>query len=122
MPSIDLNCDMGESFGAYTIGMDPEVMQYITSANIACGWHAGDPLVMERTVGLAKDHGVGIGAHPGFPDLMGFGRRSMDCTADEVRCYVAYQIGALQAFCRMHETRLYRGSGEPPPPSQTSLW
>jgi UPF0271 protein len=97
---------MGESFGAYTIGMDPEVMAFITSANIACGWHAGDPLVMERTVRMAKEKGVGIGAHPGFPDLMGFGRRSLDCTADEVRCYVAYQIGALMAFCRMHQTRL----------------
>jgi UPF0271 protein len=106
MSSIDLNCDMGESFGAYTIGMDPEVMAFITSANIACGWHAGDPLVMERTVRMAVEKGVGIGAHPGFPDLMGFGRRAMDCTEKEVRCYVAYQIGALMAFCQIHSTRL----------------
>ncbi|MCA1785866.1 MAG: LamB/YcsF family protein, partial [Desulfobacteraceae bacterium] len=79
MKHIDLNCDMGESFGAYTIGMDAEVMDHITSANIACGFHAGDALVMDRTVKLAKEKGVGIGAHPGYPDLPGFGRRHMAC-------------------------------------------
>jgi UPF0271 protein len=99
---IDINCDMGESFGAYKIGMDEEVMEFITSANIACGWHAGDPLVMDRTVKMAKDRGVGVGAHPGYPDLMGFGRRNMECTAEEIRNYVVYQVGALQAFCRVH--------------------
>jgi UPF0271 protein len=97
---IDLNCDMGESFGAYTIGMDDEVMQYISSANIACGYHGGDPLVMDKTVKLAKAKGVGIGAHPGYPDLLGFGRRNMDCTPDEIRSYVIYQVGALQGFCQ----------------------
>ncbi len=93
MKRIDLNCDMGESFGAWTMGMDAEVIRYVTSANIACGFHAGDPRVMYKTVKLAKDHGVGVGAHPGYPDLVGFGRRNLDCTPDEVRDYVAYQIG-----------------------------
>lgn len=99
---IDLNCDMGESFGAYKLGLDEEVIKYITSANIACGWHAGDPLVMDRTVRLAKENGVGAGAHPGYPDLMGFGRRNMDCLPEEIRHYVVYQIGALKAFCDVH--------------------
>ncbi len=106
MKKIDLNCDMGESFGAYKLGMDEKVIQYITSANIACGWHAGDPLVMDKTVEMAVEHGVGVGAHPGYPDLLGFGRRNMDCTPDEIRSYVAYQIGALQGFCKIHGTRL----------------
>lgn len=99
---IDLNCDMGESFGAYKLGLDEEVIKYITSANIACGWHAGDPLVMDRTVKMAKDRGVGIGAHPGYPDLLGFGRRNMDCLPEEIRNYMIYQIGALNGFCRVH--------------------
>ncbi|MCI8302998.1 MAG: LamB/YcsF family protein [Lawsonibacter sp.] len=97
---VDLNCDLGESFGAYTIGLDSQVMPHITSANIACGWHGGDPLVMERTVRLAKESGVAVGAHPGYPDLMGFGRRSMSLTPDEARTYVKYQVGALWAFAR----------------------
>lgn len=102
MKQIDLNCDMGESFGAYTIGMDPEVMAHITSANIACGFHAGDPLVMDKTVKLAKEKGVGIGAHPGYPDLLGFGRRPLTCSEEEITRYVIYQVGALQGFCRAH--------------------
>lgn len=106
MKKIDLNCDMGESFGAYIMGMDEAVIQHITSANIACGWHAGDPLVMDKTVKMAVDHNVGVGAHPGYPDLNGFGRRNMDCTADEIKNYVIYQIGALKAFCRVHGTKL----------------
>lgn len=106
MTSIDLNCDMGESFGAYGLGMDQEIMRYISSANVACGWHAGDPMVMDRTVRLAKEKGVGVGAHPGYPDLMGFGRRNMECTAHEIRNYVIYQIGALSAFCRAHGVRM----------------
>ena len=106
MKRIDLNCDMGESFGAYKLGMDEAVIQYITSANIACAWHAGDPAVMDHTVAIAVEHGVGVGAHPGYPDLLGFGRRNMDCTMDELRNYVIYQIGALQAFCSAHGTRL----------------
>jgi len=104
--TIDLNCDMGESFGAYKLGMDENVTQYITSANVACGWHAGDPQVMEHTVKMAVDRGVGVGAHPGYPDLLGFGRRNMDCTAEEIRSYLIFQIGALQAFCRIHGTKL----------------
>lgn len=106
MDTIDLNCDMGESFGAYKIGMDVDVIRHISSANIACGWHAGDPLVMERTVRMAAERGVGVGAHPGYPDLIGFGRRNMDCTAEEIRNYVVYQVGALQAFCRVHGVKL----------------
>jgi UPF0271 protein len=102
MKNIDLNCDMGEGFGAWTMGMDGEVIQYVTSANIACGYHAGDAHVMYKTVKLAKDHGVGVGAHPGYPDLVGFGRRNMDCTPEEVRDYVAYQVGATKAFCAIH--------------------
>ena len=77
MPSIDLNCDLGESFGAYTIGMDAEILPYVTSANIACGFHAGDPSVMQKSVLLCKKYGVKVGAHPGLPDLQGFGRRRM---------------------------------------------
>lgn len=103
---IDLNCDMGESFGNYKIGIDEKVIQYITSANIACGWHAGDPMVMNQTIKMAKANGVGAGAHPGFPDLLGFGRRNMDCTADEIRNYVIYQIGALKGFCTANGIRL----------------
>jgi UPF0271 protein len=106
MKKIDLNCDMGESFGAWTMGMDNEVSRHITSANIACGWHAGDARVMYRTVKLARNHGVGVGAHPGYPDLVGFGRRNMDCTPEEVRDYVAYQIGAMKAFCALHGVAL----------------
>ncbi len=97
---IDLNCDMGESFGAYTIGADETLMPFITSANIACGFHAGDPRVMQRTIQLAIQHGVALGAHPGFRDLEGFGRRVMDATPDEIESDVLYQIGALDAFAR----------------------
>ncbi|MEE8414995.1 MAG: 5-oxoprolinase subunit PxpA [Desulfobacterales bacterium] len=106
MIKIDLNSDMGESFGAYKLGMDEAVIQHITSANIACGWHAGDPLVMDRTVKMAVEFGVGVGAHPGYPDLLGFGRRNMDCTLEEVQKYLIYQIGALQAFCKINGTKL----------------
>ncbi|MFC6718976.1 LamB/YcsF family protein [Natrialbaceae archaeon GCM10025810] len=102
MPTIDINCDMGESFGNWTMGQDAAVMPYITSANIAGGYHAGDPHVMRETVELAAEHGVGIGVHPGLPDRMGFGRRKMDATPEEVRDYVVYQLGALTAFARRH--------------------
>jgi UPF0271 protein len=95
---IDLNSDVGESFGNYKLGMDEEVIPLISSANIACGFHAGDPTVMKRTVTIAKENGVALGAHPGFPDLIGFGRRNMDASPDEIKDYVTYQIGALQAF------------------------
>ena len=106
MKKIDLNCDMGESFGAYKLGMDDAVIQFISSANIACAWHAGDPSVMNHTVAIAVEHGVGVGAHPGYPDLLGFGRRNLDCTMEELRNYVIYQIGALQAFCNVHGTKM----------------
>lgn len=97
---IDLNCDLGESFGNYKIGMDEEVIKFISSANIACGFHASDPLVMEKTVALAKENGVKVGAHPGFPDLAGFGRRNMNVSPKELKAMVVYQIGALNAFCK----------------------
>jgi UPF0271 protein len=106
MKRIDLNCDMGESFGAYTIGMDKEVMAHITSANIACGFHAGDPLVMDRTVKLAAASQVGVGAHPGYPDLLGFGRRPLACSEEEITRYIIYQVGALMGFCRAHRVVL----------------
>ena len=99
MPVIDLNCDLGESFGAYKMGLDEEVLPYVTSANIACGFHGGDPLVMEKTVALCKKYGVRAGAHPGFPDLVGFGRRNMSLSPKEVKASVMYQLGALKAFC-----------------------
>ncbi|WP_335998613.1 LamB/YcsF family protein [Halorientalis halophila] len=95
---IDINCDMGESFGKYTKGRDAEVMPYITTANIAGGYHAGDPHVMRRTVALADDHDVDVGVHPGLPDKLGFGRRTMDASPEEVRDYVVSQLGALRAF------------------------
>jgi len=98
MRCIDLNSDMGESFGAWRMGSDEEIMQFITTANVACGYHAGDPLVMERTVQLAKEYGVAVGAHPGLPDLMGFGRRRLSITRDEARAYTLYQVGALRAI------------------------
>jgi UPF0271 protein len=103
---IDLNSDVGESFGNYKLGLDEEVIPLITSANIACGFHAGDPGVMEKTIALAKKHGVAPGAHPGFPDLMGFGRRNIDATFEEIKGYVAYQVGALHAFAAMEGLRL----------------
>ena len=98
--TVDLNSDLGESFGAYTIGSDEAMMPEITSANVACGFHGGDPAVMERTVRLAREHGVGVGAHPGFPDLVGFGRREMRLSPDDIRAIHLYQIGALWAFAR----------------------
>ncbi|MBN8684382.1 MAG: LamB/YcsF family protein [Chitinophagales bacterium] len=97
---FDLNCDMGESFGAYSMGSDAAIMPYICSANIACGFHAGDFSVMKHTVGLALQHGVRIGAHPSFPDVQGFGRRVMHFTPQEIYDMVLYQIGALAAFVR----------------------
>jgi len=97
---IDLNCDMGESFGAYSLGNDAALLPLVTSANIACGFHAGDPRVMARTVRLVLAHHVALGAHPGFPDLAGFGRRALDATPDEIENDVLYQIGALSAFAR----------------------
>jgi 5-oxoprolinase (ATP-hydrolysing) subunit A len=106
MNSIDLNCDMGESFGAYTIGADAEVMRSISSANVACGFHGGDPGVMRRTVRLAKASGVAIGAHPGFPDLVGFGRREMKVDPADVEDMVLYQVGALAAIAASEGIKL----------------
>lgn len=103
---IDINSDMGESFGRYTIGNDAALMEVITSANIACGWHAGDPAVMRETVELAVHHGVGIGAHVGFPDLLGFGRRRIEVTPQEIYDYTLYQAGALAAFAAAAGARL----------------
>ncbi|MGE4526984.1 MAG: LamB/YcsF family protein [Rhodospirillaceae bacterium] len=94
---INLNADMGESFGAYSIGNDPAMLEVVSSANVACGFHAGDPLVMRDTVGLAFKNGVSVGAHPGFPDLQGFGRRRMTMSAKEVEAFTVVQIGALSA-------------------------
>lgn len=106
-PTIDLNCDMGESFGAWTLGHDAALMPYLTSANIACGFHAGDPAVMRQTVRLALQHGVAIGAHPGLPDLAGFGRRTMDISADEAFEMTVYQLGALGAVARAEGAKLH---------------
>ncbi|NJE02650.1 LamB/YcsF family protein [Thermococcus sp. MV11] len=97
---VDLNSDLGESFGRYRLGLDEEVMNHITSANVATGWHAGDPLVMRKTVRLAGEKGVAVGAHPGYPDLLGFGRRYMKLSPEEARTYILYQVGALYAFAR----------------------
>ena len=103
---VDLNADMGESFGRWVLGNDEELMPQLTSANIACGFHGGDPNVMRRTVALAVEHGVGIGAHVALPDLLGFGRRRIAVSADELRDYVLYQTGALAAFARAAGARL----------------
>jgi UPF0271 protein len=100
MKKVDLNCDLGESFGNYTCGMDASVIPHISSANVACGFHAGDPLVMQKTVALAAKYGTAVGAHPGFPDLVGFGRRNMAVSPAELKAMMIYQIGALKAFCR----------------------
>ncbi len=106
MLRVDLNCDLGESFGNYKLGLDEEVIKYISSANVACGFHASDPLVMAKTVKIAKDAGVAVGAHPGFPDLVGFGRRNMNVLPAELKAMVVYQIGALKAFCDSNKIKM----------------
>ncbi|HOA19682.1 MAG: LamB/YcsF family protein [Sedimentibacter sp.] len=106
MYKVDLNSDVGESFGNYKLGLDSEVLKYVSSANIACGWHAGDAMVMQKTVDFAIKEDTCIGAHPGFPDLMGFGRREMKVTKEEAKNYVKYQIGALWAFAKSCGTQL----------------
>jgi UPF0271 protein len=106
MPSIDLNSDLGESFGRWSLGQDAEVMRSITSANVACGYHAGDPGVMRETVRAARAAGVAVGAHPGFPDLVGFGRRNMAASPREVEDFVLYQIGALAAIAAVEGVKL----------------
>jgi UPF0271 protein len=107
MKTVDLNCDMGESYGAWKMGADADVMPYITSANIACGFHGGDPATIRKTVRLAVDHGVAIGAHPSLPDLMGFGRRNMKITPQDMYDLVVYQAGAVDAFARAAGSRLH---------------
>ncbi|WP_214000540.1 5-oxoprolinase subunit PxpA [Arsukibacterium sp.] len=97
-----LNCDLGESYGSWTMGLDSQVMPYIDQANIACGFHAGDPDVMQRTLQLAKQHGVAIGAHPAYPDLNGFGRRSMHCSHNEIINLIHYQVAALDGMAQCH--------------------
>lgn len=106
MYTIDLNSDLGESFGDYVLGMDSEVLKYVSSANIACGWHAGDPIIMNKTVKLAKEMNVSIGAHPGYNDLMGFGRRNMTLTFNELKMYVKYQLGALMAIAKVYNLKV----------------
>lgn len=104
--TVDLNCDMGESFGAYKIGLDEEVAKYISSANVACGFHASDPVVMDKTVKILKENNVNLGAHPGYPDLMGFGRRNMNVSPADAKAYVMYQIGALSAFAKANGLKI----------------
>ena len=103
---IDLVADLGEGFGAYTLGDDAALLDIVSSANIACGFHAGDPDIMDATVARCVERGVAVGAHPSFPDLRGFGRRAMDLTAEEVRTDVLYQLGALTGFAAYHGTRV----------------
>lgn len=98
---VDINCDLGESYGSFKIGNDTKIMPYITSANVACGFHAGDPLTIAQTINLAKKHGVAVGAHPGYPDIMGFGRREMQLTYEEAKNYIIYQVAALQGFTKI---------------------
>jgi UPF0271 protein len=107
MKKIDLNCDMGESYGAWTMGADAGVMPYISSANIACGFHAGDPATIRQTVRLAVDSGVAVGAHPSLPDLMGFGRRVMRISPQDMYDLVIYQAGAVEAFARAAGAKLH---------------
>lgn len=106
MTRVDLNCDMGESFGTYKLGLDEEVAKFISSANVACGFHASDPAVMSKTVKILKENNVKIGAHPGFPDLIGFGRRNMNVSPSDAKAYIQYQIGALWAFCKANDLPL----------------
>ncbi len=106
MTKINLNADLGESFGAYRMGDDERLLQSISSANIACGFHAGDPVVMQKTVACAIEHKVSVGAHPGYPDLQGFGRRAMNMSQEEVYAMVVYQIGALSAFAATMQAKV----------------
>ena len=103
---MKLNCDMGEAFGAWKMGLDEQIMPYVDQANIACGFHASDPLTMAKTVALAKQYNVTIGAHPGYPDLVGFGRRNMDIAPAELKAIIQYQVGALKGICESQNTRI----------------
>jgi UPF0271 protein len=102
--NIRLNCDMGESFGIWKMGLDEAIMPHISMANLACGFHASDSVIMNRSVQLAKKYNVIIGAHPSYQDLVGFGRRSISCTLEEIKSIILYQLGALSAFCKAHNT------------------
>ena len=104
--NIKLNCDMGESFGIYTLGLDREIMPYIDMANLACGFHASDPVTMHKSIKSAKEHGVEIGSHPSYPDLVGFGRREMYCSEEEMVSFVLYQLGALDGLCRSYGVKV----------------
>lgn len=106
MPTIDINADVSESFGNWTFGNDEAVLPLVSTVNTACGWHAGDPATMRNAVRLAKQHGTAIGAHPGFPDLMGFGRRAMEVSHEETVDMITYQVGALKAFAEQEGVRL----------------
>ena len=106
MYRVDLNSDLGESFGNYKIGMDEKVIPLISSANVACGYHASDPVVMKKTIKMAKEANIRVGAHPGFPDLMGFGRRNMRVSTAEAKAYTTYQLGALGAVCKAQGVKL----------------
>jgi UPF0271 protein len=106
MPALDLNADLGESYGRFTVGRDAELIPQLTSANVACGFHGGDPRVMDRTVVLCREAGVAVGAHPGFPDLVGFGRRTLEVSGREAETDVLYQVAALDGFCRRHGTAM----------------
>ncbi len=103
---MKLNCDLGEGFGAWVKGLDSEIMPHIDLANIACGFHASDPVTMQKTINLAQLHNVTIGAHPGYPDLIGFGRRSMKLSPQELSANLLYQIGALQSLCLSQQTKV----------------
>jgi len=103
---IKLNCDMGESFGIYSMGLDKQIMPHIDMANLACGFHASDPVTMHRSIKSAVDYGVEIGAHPSYPDLVGFGRRDMVCSPEEIVSFVLYQLGALEAICQSYGTKV----------------
>jgi len=104
--NIKLNCDMGESFGIYTMGLDEQIMSFIDMANLACGFHASDPVTMHLSIKSAVANGVEIGAHPSYPDLVGFGRREMNCSSEEIVSFVLYQLGALEALCQSYGTRV----------------
>ena len=106
MYRVDLNSDLGESFGRYTLGNDDKIIPLISSANVACGYHASDPVVMDKTIKMAKEAGIRVGAHPGFPDLMGFGRRNMAVSPAEAKAYTLYQLGALDAFCKANGVKM----------------
>lgn len=106
MLKVDLNSDLGEAFSIYKMGLDEEILKYISSANVACGFHASDPMVMDKTISLARTNNVKIGAHPSFPDLLGFGRREMKISFDEAKNYTLYQLGALSAFAKAHNTKI----------------